>query len=177
MARFTVNTSPIAACPTSRCCAEMRTLDCEVGSKNQNERPSSSTRLPASRGGSTYCSRLRKRPAPSALENSTNVVRERSSPFTYSVSVSAERNGSWELRTLSVAATISCTDWAKAAGEASTASAAAARARLRVVSNMAERVHDGEAGGAVGRDERRGHRHHGEHQPRAADQQRVSQHV
>src|SRR5215472_4999844 len=86
----------------------MRTLDCEAGSKNQNERPSRSTRLPASRGGSTYCSRLRKLPAASSLEKRTNALCERSWPLTYSVRVSVEREGCSALRTLSAAATISC---------------------------------------------------------------------
>src|SRR5215472_47028 len=145
----------------------MRTLDCEAGSKNQKERPSRSTRLPASRGGSTYCSRLRKLPALSSLEKRTKVLCERSCPLTYSVRTSVEREDCSALRTLSVAATISC------ALCASAEAAYIVSIQKRMVLNMAKCIHDGKARGPIGRYERGGHRHECQHDPRTHQERKM----
>src|SRR5215467_5329359 len=154
----------MAACPVSRCWAEIRTLACEAGSKNQNERPSRSTRFPASRGGSTYWRRFLKCPEPSSFEKSTKPLCDRSCPEMYSVKVSVVRNGCSGLRILSEAATISC---ALCASASAPCTASSTQRTIPIGLNMAKCIHDGEPRGAVGGNDGSGHRHHGEHDPRA----------
>src|ERR1700733_1721834 len=94
-------------------------------------------------------------------------------PDLYSITVALTRKGRSGLRTWSAPTTMSCALSAAVTGCAAKAIPKITDATL----NMAQRVHDGQARGAIGRHECRECRHQGEHYPYADDRPRSSQQV